>query len=172
MWVPSQSSPSPSKPARCSAIGFRVQDSVVPHMAPLSPTGTARAQRRKARDNLKQQDKQPLPSLQPDHSEAMDSPSSINHSSPSNKTEQKSTRYRVGASSSGLESSSLPQVGSSIRRRGTVDPTSTSSNTSRLKEKMEVATPRTRPSWLILALASGCFAALNGVFAKLYVSKL
>ena len=38
--------------------------------------------------------------------------------------------------------------------------------------KMEEPHPKTRPSWLVLALASGAFAAFNGAFAKLYVDPI
>lgn len=48
---------------------------------------------------------------------------------------------------------------------GSGDPQFASQN----REEMEVPETKKRPSWLILALASGAFAALNGAFAKLYV---
>lgn len=38
------------------------------------------------------------------------------------------------------------------------------------QEQKQQPQPQTRqPRWLLLAIASGAFAAMNGVFAKLYV---
>ena len=37
------------------------------------------------------------------------------------------------------------------------------------QEKQEQPQQTHQPRWLLLAIASGTFAAMNGVFAKLYV---
>jgi hypothetical protein len=68
---------------------------------------------------------------------------------------------------------SKPETG--LRQRN-IRPSDTSNSQDdtisvRLRHKphrMETPQPKPRPSWLILALSSGTFAALNGAFAKLY----
>ena len=78
----------------------------------------------------------------------------------------------VGATTSSIDVPTAPPSTSHSRR--THIPSAGEEDTrlenDKERKKMETPRPRARPQWLMLAIASGCFAALNGVFAKLYVS--
>ena len=88
-----------------------------------------------------------------------------------NATHQQSSSSSTDPS---LSSSTQPNLELRQRKRGTDSRTTASSEPDAAlphprQRKMEAPEPKTRPAWLLLALASGGFAALNGAFAKLYV---
>ena len=117
----------------------------------LSPLQFPQESNRQRR--MSSQSEQPLP--KPSSSKSTSRNPIRRDQHPQHLTHRKPTITHPIQAAAASASSSSPSSGSSLQ--------------SELKSKADTKTKRISSSWLLPALLSGSFAALNGVFAKLYI---